>query len=52
MYNTFVKHGFYHRYGDKAFMEQLSKDDNRFRLWTQKDKNKKDFCPMPGTRPT
>lgn len=52
MYNAFVKHGFYHRYGDKAFMEQLSNDDNRFKLWTEKDKNIQEFCPMPGKRPT
>ena len=53
MYNTFVKHGFYQRYGNKAFKEQLLKDDTRFESWTKKDSKKtKKFSGLPDTRPT
>lgn len=56
VYNAFVKHGFYQRYGNKAFDYQLrstvrGEGDQRFANWTQKDKNK-DFRPMPDMRPT
>lgn len=57
VYNTFVKHGFYQRYGNKAFKEQLLKyppeGDSRFEHWTQKDSKKtKAFKAFPDTRPT
>ncbi len=55
VYNTFIKHGFYQRYGNKAFNKALTKDDDRFCAdkWTQKDSKKsRTFSPYPGTRPT
>ncbi len=44
IYNCFMKHGFYQRYGNKAFKYQLLSShpngDQRFELYTQKDSKK------------
>lgn len=53
IYNTFIKDGFYQRYGNKAFRYALLKEDGRFEHWTQRDsKKKRTFEPFPDTRPT
>jgi hypothetical protein len=40
IYNVFVKHGLYARYGNEQFKAQLEKDDSRFEKFTRRDSKK------------
>lgn len=51
IYNTFIKHGFYLRYGNKAFRNQLNnygEMGEMYSVWTQKDsKKRRKFSAYP-----
>lgn len=40
IYNTFVKHGFYARYGNKKLRDQLDRDDSRHEKFTRRESKK------------